>query len=245
MAQTQTLPVSSAAQPASAWREKITEPGLTVLVSLELVGIFLIGPLSEMHLWPLAGNVLVILLVLAATIMVVWWNRIAVTMVIGSFALGLVTAVLRHEVNSAFVTVLDFAAKLIFLGTSTVVVGVTVFGPGRVTLHRIRGAVAIYLQIAMIFSYIYLLLAHFNPQAFHPEILLSGPTGDILRGASGGSGLVHFSFVTLTSTGYGDIVPVHPLARSTANLEALVGQLFPATILARLVTLELESRRKS
>jgi hypothetical protein len=59
-----------------------------------------------------------------------------------------------------------------------------------------------------------------------------------------GSDLIYFSFVTLTSTGYGDILPVHPLARSLSNCEAIIGQLYPATLLARLVTLELESRRR-
>jgi hypothetical protein len=54
----------------------------------------------------------------------------------------------------------------------------------------------------------------------------------------------YFSFVTLTSVGYGDIVPVHPYARSLANVEAIVGQLYPATLLARLVTLEIADRRR-
>jgi Ion channel len=54
--------------------------------------------------------------------------------------------------------------------------------------------------------------------------------------------LIYFSFVTLTSTGYGDIVPSHPFARGLANVEAIIGQLYPATLLARLVTLEVESR---
>jgi voltage-gated potassium channel Kch len=53
---------------------------------------------------------------------------------------------------------------------------------------------------------------------------------------------IYFSFVTLTTTGYGDIVPLHPYARSLANIEAVIGQLYPATLLARLVTLELKSR---
>jgi hypothetical protein len=53
------------------------------------------------------------------------------------------------------------------------------------------------------------------------------------------SSVFYLSFVTLTSTGYGDIVPVHPLARSLCNIEAVIGQLYPATILARLVTLEM------
>jgi len=58
------------------------------------------------------------------------------------------------------------------------------------------------------------------------------------------SNLLYFSFVTLTSTGYGDIFPVHPIARSLCNLETIIGQLYPATLLARLVTLELEGRRR-
>jgi hypothetical protein len=57
------------------------------------------------------------------------------------------------------------------------------------------------------------------------------------------SKLIYFSFVTLTSVGYGDIVPMHPIARSLANVEAIIGQLYPATLLARLVTLEVASPR--
>jgi hypothetical protein len=58
------------------------------------------------------------------------------------------------------------------------------------------------------------------------------------------SSLFYLSFVTLTSTGYGDIVPMHPLARTLCNIESIVGQLYPATILARLVTLELGAGSK-
>jgi hypothetical protein len=54
---------------------------------------------------------------------------------------------------------------------------------------------------------------------------------------------LYFSFTTLTSTAYGDIVPLHAVARSTAVLEALIGQLFPATMVARLVTLQINDRR--
>ena len=59
------------------------------------------------------------------------------------------------------------------------------------------------------------------------------------------SEIFYLSFVTMTSTGYGDIVPVHPLARSLCNLESIIGQLYPATLLARLVTLELGIGRTS
>src|SRR4051812_39960728 len=55
------------------------------------------------------------------------------------------------------------------------------------------------------------------------------------------SSLFYLSFVTLSSTGYGDIVPLHPLARSLCNFESVIGQLYPATVLARLVTLALRA----
>jgi hypothetical protein len=58
-----------------------------------------------------------------------------------------------------------------------------------------------------------------------------------------GRNLVYYSLATITSTGYGDIVPLLPLARSMSNLEAVIGQLFPATLLARIVTLEMQARR--
>ena len=56
--------------------------------------------------------------------------------------------------------------------------------------------------------------------------------------------LVYFSFVTLTTTGYGDFTPVNPVARALSNLESLVGQLYPVVLIARLVAMELQFRDK-
>jgi Ion channel len=54
--------------------------------------------------------------------------------------------------------------------------------------------------------------------------------------------VLYFSFTTLTTVGYGDVIPMHPLTRGLSNLEAVVGQLLPATLIARMVTLELAGR---
>jgi hypothetical protein len=56
--------------------------------------------------------------------------------------------------------------------------------------------------------------------------------------------LRYFSFVTLTTLGYGDILPVSPIARSLATSEALFGQLYPAVMIARLISLEILDRRR-
>ena len=56
--------------------------------------------------------------------------------------------------------------------------------------------------------------------------------------------MLYFSLTTLTTTGYGDIVALDPFARSLANLELVIGQFYLAITVARLVTLELEDRRR-
>ena len=98
---------------------------------------------------------------------------------------------------------------------------------GPITLHRIQGAVAAYLLLGVLWAYAYALVEALRPGAF------SGP----ISGADGPRALLYFSFVTLTTTGYGDVLPVRPAARSLANLEAVTGTLFVAILVARLVSL--------
>ena len=122
-------------------------------------------------------------------------------------------------------------AWLIIACTLGVVVTQAVFRRGRVTYHRIIGAILLYLLIAVAFATLFLFVGLLDHGA------IKGITFD--DDQSVGAALFYMSFVTLTSTGYGDIIPVHPFARSLCNIESVVGQLYPATLLARLVTLEL------
>jgi hypothetical protein len=98
---------------------------------------------------------------------------------------------------------------------------------GPVTFHRIQGAVAAYLLLGVIWAHAFGLVELLRPGAF------SGPVNP----ADGPRSFFYFSFVTLTTVGYGDILPVHPTARSLAALEAVVGPLYLAILIARLVSL--------
>ena len=111
------------------------------------------------------------------------------------------------------------------------VVAQAVFRRGRVTYHRIIGAILLYLLIAVAFGALFILIGLAVPDAFKGITFEDNPA--LANSVS------YLSFVTLTSTGFGDIVPVHPIARSLCNIESIVGQLYPATLLARLVTLEM------
>jgi Ion channel len=213
----------------------LRERALTALVVFEAVGLFVVVPLAAKNAVPIALEAVLTTALMAAVLVVVWGSRAAGVAMILAATVELLALFLRVTHPSERTEALDFAAALVFLVTLTAVVGIAVFGPGRVTVHRVLGAIAIYLNVAAAFALAYRVIDAFTVGAFAGKAL---GTGDHTIQA-----LVYFSFMTLTTSGYGDIVPVDPLARSAASLEAVIGQLFPATLLARLITLELENRR--
>jgi voltage-gated potassium channel Kch len=133
---------------------------------------------------------------------------------------------------------LSTSGRLLGLAALSWVIFGAVFASGRVTFHRVQGAVVLYLNFALFFAVLYRLIEILSPDAFHRAVPGSEDHGVWAE-------MLYFSFTTLTTAGYGDITPVQPLARSLANLESVVGQLYPATLVARLVSLELEHRRRS
>jgi voltage-gated potassium channel Kch len=106
--------------------------------------------------------------------------------------------------------------------------------PGPVTVSRVLGAIAVYLLLGIGWAGAYQVAEHFFPGSF-----VSTTTEPVSV-----TEWMYFSFVTLTTVGYGDIVPVHRVARSLATGEALTGQLYIAVLLARLVSLEVSNRNR-
>jgi hypothetical protein len=221
---------------ARDWQERLRDPSLTALLVLQIAGIFLATPLAAVGFpVPRLGG---LTLILAAVSLVVLVSRTRFALLVGiaSFVVSVGSVVYREHRPSDATYVASAVGVVLALSALNWVVAGAVFAPGRITYHRIQGAVVLYLNLAMTFGALFRLIAELRPNAF------SGlpPFG----GQGFESALFYFSFTTLTSTGYGDIVPLHPFARSLANLEAIVGQLYPATLLARIVTLELEQRRR-
>jgi hypothetical protein len=112
-----------------------------------------------------------------------------------------------------------------------------VFGPGRITAHRVRGAIALYLAIAIIFAWLYRLITIIVPDAFSGLKFAAGQHGAL-------NPFLYYSLTSLTTLGLGDITPVNAFARSLTGLEALLGQIFPAVILARILTLYADERHR-
>jgi len=216
-------------------QDRLADPLLTALTVLLVTLIFVLAPLHAAEM--IHGETLgfTIVLVVIGCVLVVSASPIAAALMLTAVGLAATAAVLRLDRRSSLDVLLDASAWAIIGVVLIWAVSRAVFGPGRVTYHRVVGAVLLYLTLGLTFVAAYTFVGLLAPDAFTGMRVTDSPAL--------ASDLIYFSFVTLTTIGYGDIVPVHPLARSLANLEGIIGQLYPATLLARLVTLELEHRR--
>ncbi len=217
-------------------RDALRDPLLSGLTVLLMALMFVVVPLHAAGAISDAGYGLAIILLLASGILMQSTNWIVIFVLVVGVGLTVAAHALRvASAQSDLDLYLDAFALIIINVAMIAVIAGAVFAPGPITLHRVNGAVLLYLTIGLTFVGFYTLVGLYAPHAF------SGLTVSHDRGLA--SSAIYFSFVTLTSVGYGDIVPVHPVARALANLEGIIGQLFPATLLARMVTLELEDRR--
>lgn len=111
----------------------------------------------------------------------------------------------------------------------------SVFGDGPVNVNRIVGAANIYVILGLLFALVFALLEAVQPGSFD---LTSIPSGVGIH-QNVVSELIYFSNVTLTTLGYGEILPISNLAKTLATIEATIGQLFLAIVMARLVGLHI------
>src|SRR5262245_24182209 len=211
-------------------KRRVNDQLLIVMTILLSVLLFVMAPMQANGV--ISGTTFGVLfgLVLIPATAMVWGNRAAVAAILVALGLVFLAAIRQGTLLDRY---LDAVAWFIAGLTLSIVVARAVFARGKVTYHRIIGGVLLYLTIGLTFVALFGFLIIVEPNTF------SVPA---YEGTSVGK-LIYFSFVTLTTIGYGDIVPLHPYARGLANVEAIIGQLYPATLLARLVTLELAVRR--
>ena len=113
------------------------------------------------------------------------------------------------------------------------------------TVNLIYGSVCVYLLIGLVWAFIFSALEILYPGSFKFE--LQNPGADVLLTTNQLqlSQLLYYSYVTLTTLGYGDISPVSPPARSFATLEAIAGQFYLTILVARLVGLQITGRSEN
>ena len=143
-----------------------------------------------------------------------------------TFVFTIVNNIFYVQKPTFFLSIITFSLYSIFISIAIIFMTVRIFKSKKVTGDTLKGGISIYLMIGLLWYIFYELILLIDVDAFSIQI-------EDLETYK----LVYFSYTTLTSLGYGDISPLNKLAMALANLEAIIGQMYPAIFIARLVTL--------
>jgi hypothetical protein len=195
-------------------------PAIVLLLVAQPIVASLSATASEWLVPPLA----------AALLLGIWsldrgglWFRVALVP-----ALFLLGAMATYMFVPARALALSGMACLAALGVICVVLGIRwLFASVRITIESLLAALSVYLLIGITFGIAHAGLYVRDP-AWYQGVSPAGRSAEIAE-------LVYFSVGTLTTSAYGDILPAHPLSRLLCNLEAVVGQMYMAVLVAMLV----------
>ena len=149
--------------------------------------------------------------------------RIGVVLVVASVG----STALAYFRPSTLLTLVSFAIGWAFCFLSVVLSMRYVLTRGRVTPNHLLGVTCVYLLLGVLWGLVYAAIHAVQPSALRgPDPTQALDVDDCL----------YFSFVTLTTTGYGDILATTRLMRTLAYLEGVAGQLFAAILVATLVS---------
>jgi hypothetical protein len=154
-------------------------------------------------------------------------NRSWLTRLITLIGVTLLVVVVKGATDHYYFEFAYLSLLLIFFASAAWLVGSEVLLTGSVDINKIVGSVALYLLLALIWSIFYTMLLELSPQAM--KGVEAGFWADNM------STMTYFSFVTLTTLGYGDISPVSPVAQVLVILEAVTGMFYLAIIVASLI----------
>lgn len=150
---------------------------------------------------------------------------------------GVATATIDYFLDIPELQFVNMSILFVFSLVSTWIASRHLLLSGPITVNKIIGAICIYLLIGLNWSVFYLIINIINPNSFHG--LTSTAIGVQF------SELLYYSYVTITTLGYGDVTPIRPIARTLSYLEAIVGQFYVAVLVAWLVGMYLSEKNQS
>ena len=133
---------------------------------------------------------------------------------------------------------LSLAGTAVFFCYVASLILIDIFKSKMVTLDIIAGGICVYLFFGNICGMVYALIGRLDPAAFSIPEATASYIGNNLGEVSSA---MYFSFVTLTTLGYGDITPVNTFARTLAYLEAAIGQIYLTVLIASLVGIHIST----
>jgi hypothetical protein len=146
--------------------------------------------------------------------------------------LSLISWGLSHLMGERVLFPVGQVSVIVFLIIGTLGCFRNAFSPGPVDRERLAAALSLYLLVGLIFALLFALVDKILPGSFHfTDSRAHDPSDKTF------TELVYFSYVTLATLGYGDIVPLSGPAKGLAILEAIIGQIYLVVVVARLVSL--------
>jgi hypothetical protein len=215
-----------------------SDRGMTAFLIVLLIQVFFVFPLAGLGLLERFSVDMVFSLMMIAGVVALERNRILTIVMVALTVLGVAVHWTSLYIPSFHHPVLDAAFLLGLFGTFVVLMMLHIFRGGAITLHRVLGAIAAYLSIGITWGYAYYLASMVSPGAIQFNTPIGAQEIPVAR-------YIYFSFTTLTTIGYGDVIPLHPVARSLATAEALIGQLYPAILIGGVLGMALQSRMKN
>ncbi len=154
-------------------------------------------------------------------------KKIYITITAASLALPMLVSIwISHFVDMPFLVFVGDCFGIAFIAFLVIIILSFIFGEHEVTSNVIYASIVVYLLIAIMWAFVYSVLETIHPGSFaigNSQIEVGRPL------------FIYYSFVTITTLGYGDITPVTDIANSLSFLEAVTGQIYLVVLVARLV----------
>lgn len=206
--------------------------GTVLLISLlTFIGLYplMLGEIAGR----LAGGMILAVIMVASAVTASQSRTVRATgVVLAILAIGLQVEWLNTA--NKILEAADAAVFAIFFFYTALLIFRHVLSFGPVYADRVHAALSVYILLALCWAFIYAFIEIASPGAFSLAATSAAATASP-KGAYLFGDMLHLSIATLTSTGYGDITPVAPFARSISQLEQLLGVFYIAVLISRLV----------
>ena len=224
-------------------------PGRFTVLLAAIVLLLVTQPAFSGHVYAEAVATISISLVLLAALYAFRATRLYFVIALGLLLPSIGCRILLLLTLNPTVELVGAISSCLFLAVTVVALVSRLFIVRSVTLDMISAAICAYLLMGITFAYAFAVVELRNPGSFSAA-LLQRPTNRIAPLLASFHSLLYYSFICLTTTGFGDIAPLSEAARSLSVMEAVFGELFVAILIARLVSLEVaqsmrEERKES
>ena len=189
--------------------------------------------------YPLIGGDQVVMFLIEGTLIFgIWsiapqriWFRVGFILI----SVGAINILLHTIFAHEWALYVNLAVALLFYLFTTMLAFEALFTGEQIDLNMIMGSICVYILVGICWSIFYFFESIIHPGAFNGI--------DVEIGKSRFTDLLYYSYVTLSTLGYGDITPVTPIARTLSFLEALFGQFYIAILVASFVGMHISVRR--